>query len=317
MMRSKLGHIVSLGDQLPPLVIDPVTGASRQLEYVLLPIAHITVAADEVRMREFVHSVDLKLARAVVQAKTLANAISVWASENPIGARCELRESRLGCRLVVEDFADPSMVDDWGLLLGECIHNLRSSLDNLAFALARLRCDPPEKPSKIAFPIFETRAEFEKRGRANIDQLPEQAVALIELVQPFQRGNSKEGGRPDLDALVHLQRLNNTDKHRVPPIVLIAPTNVAHSLQVEFNSEEDAAANTPPDTTLWVGPLKPGVVLLDYKTSRPIASVKGRFDGQAVVAIQTPKGFERVDTYVQSITYYTGLVVEQFRPFFP
>ena len=267
-------------------------------------------------MQDFVRSVDLKLARARMQAKTLANSVSIWASENPIGGRCELRELRLGCRLIVEDLKKPSMVDEWGLLLGECIHNLRSSLDNLAFALARLRRAPPERPSKIAFPIFETRAEFERRGRANIDQLPDQAVALIELIQPFQRNGSIERDSPDLDALVHLQRLNNTDKHRIPTVVLIAPTNVAHSVQVEFSSEEDAVANTPPDTTLWAGPLEPGVVLLDYRTNRPIVSVKGRFDGQAVVAIQTPKGFEQVDTYVPGIAYYTGLVVEQFRPFF-
>jgi len=97
---------------------------------------------------------------------------------------------------------------------------------------------------------------------------------------------------------------------------LIAPKTISHSVQVEFGSEEDAAANVPPDTTVWAGPLEPGVVLLDYKTNRPIASVKGRFDGHAVVAVQTQKGFEQVDTYIQGIKYYTGLVVDQFRPFF-
>jgi hypothetical protein len=264
-------------------------------------------------MRDFVRSVDLKLARADMQAKSLADSISVWASRNPIGGRCELRESRLGCRLILESFASPPPIDDWGLLLGECIHNLRSSLDSLAFALARLHRDPPERPSKIAFPIFETRTEFERRGRPNVDQLPEKAAALIELIQPFQRDGSPGKGTPDLDALIHLQRLNNTDKHRIPSVVLVAPTNISHSVQVEFGSEEDAAANVPPDTTVWAGPLSPGVVLLDYRTNRPIASVKGRFDGHAVVAIQTPKGFEQVDTYVQGIKYHTGLVVDQFR----
>ena len=267
-------------------------------------------------MQVLVRSVDLKLARAQSQTKTLIDSISTWVSENPIGARCELQESRLGYRLTVEKFANPPVIDDWGLLFGECIHNLRSSLDNLAFALARTRRDPPEKPSRIAFPIFETRAEFEKRGRSNIDQLPEKAAALIELIQPFQRDGSAEHGSPDGDALIHLQRLNNVDKHRIPPIVLIAPTNTSHSFQVEFHSNEDAAANTPPDTTVWAGPIEPGVVLLDYKTTRPIASVKGRFEGHAIVAIHTSKGFERVDDYIQSITHYTGLVVDQFRCFF-
>ncbi|WP_156042243.1 hypothetical protein [Bradyrhizobium sp. URHD0069] len=211
---------------------------------------------------------------------------------------------------------NPPAIDDWGLLLGECIHNLRSSLDNLAFALARLRRDPPEQPSKIAFPIFGVRTEFERRGRANIDQLPEKAAALIELIQPFQRDGSAGKGTPDLDALIHLQRLSNTDKHRIPPVVLIAPTDISHSVQVEFYSDEDAAANVPPDTIVWAGPLEADVVLLEHKTNRPIASVSGRFDGQAILAVETPEGFERVETYVQGIKSYTGLVVDQFRQFF-
>lgn len=267
-------------------------------------------------MRDLVRSVDLKLERANAQARKLVDSISRWVAENPLRARCEIRESRLGYRLIVEEFKNPPMTDDWGLLFGECIHNLRSSLDNLAFALSRVRRDPPERPSKIAFPIFETKSDFEKRGRSNIDQLPEDAAALIELIQPFQRDGSAEGGNPDRDALIHLQRLNNADKHRIPPIVLIAPTNVSHSFQVEFRSDEDAAANIPPDTTVWAGPIEPGVILLDHKTSHPIVSVKGRLDGNAVVAIQTPNGFEQVDDYIKGIAYYTGLIVDQFRYFF-
>lgn len=274
------------------------------------------MGAAELVTQRLIRSVDLKLARADMQAKSLADSISAWASKNPISAQCELRESRLGCQLILENFTTPSMADDWGLLVGECVHNLRSSLDNLAFALARLRYDPPERPSRIAFPVFELRADFEARGRSSVDQLPDEAAALIQLIQPFQRDGSAERGAPDLDALVHLQLLSNTDKHRVPPIVLIAPTNIAHSIQVEFESEEDAAANVPPDTTVWAGPLEPGVVLLEYRTNRPIASVKGRFNYHAVVAIQTQKGFVQVDTYVQGLKYYTGLVVDQFRQFF-
>src|ERR1044072_7268686 len=194
-------------------------------------------------MKDFTRSVDLKLARAGMQTKALANSIADWTSKNPIGAKCELRESRLGCRLVLENFVSVPPIDDWGLLLGGCVHNFRSALDNLAFALARIRSDPPQKPPRIAFPIFERKEEFESRGRSSIDQLPDEAAALIELIQPFQRDGSSKNGSPDLDPLVHLQWLNNTDKHRIPPIVLIAPKEISHSVQVEFGSEEDAAAN--------------------------------------------------------------------------
>ena len=89
-------------------------------------------------MQDLIRSVDLKLARADSQVGALADQISAWTSGNPISARCELREGRLGYRLILEHFVETAPLNDWGLLVGECGYNLRSALDNLAFALARL-----------------------------------------------------------------------------------------------------------------------------------------------------------------------------------
>lgn len=267
-------------------------------------------------MQDLFRSVDLKLARADKQAKSPESCIGVWTSENSMRTKCILRDGRLGFRLVFEGFATPPAVDDWGLLLGECIHNLRSSLDNLAFALARLRRDPPERPNRIAFPIFENGQEFQANGLRTLDQLPGNAAELIERIQPFQRDGSSGIGTPDLDALLHLHQLNNADKHRVPPIALVAPTDIAHSIKVEFESDEDAAANVPPDTTVGVDPLKAGVLLLEYRTTRPVASVNGNFAGSAVVAVQTSTGFAPLGPHLLGINHYTRLVVDQFRHFF-
>lgn len=60
-----------------------------------------------------------------------------------------------------------------------------------------------------------------------------------------------------------------------------------------------------------------GVVLLEHRTTRPIAKVKGQFDGQAIVAIETERGPLPVGATVRDIGYYTALVVAQFRAFFP
>ncbi len=267
-------------------------------------------------MQDLIRSVDLKLARADFQIRSLTDQISSWISSNPTTARCELSEGRLGFRLIVQDFAENAPIDHWGLLIGECVHNLRSAIDNLAFALSRLRHDPPSKPSAIAFPIYQDRSMFEKSGRAKLDQMPDTARELIELVQPFQRDGSEEMSTPDRDALILLQWLSNADKHRVPSVVLIAPTEMSHSGKVTFYSEEDAKANVPPDTPVWLGPLQPGVVLMEYKTNRPIKSVRGDYSVIAVVSVETIHQTAPVVEVLRALSHYTALVVAQFRGFF-
>lgn len=267
-------------------------------------------------MSDLTQSVELKLARAGLQLQSLSGSIAAWATSNPMAADTELREGRLGFRLVQREFLEPAPLDEWGLSLGECVHNLRSALDNLAFALARLRRDPPDKPQRIAFPIFQDRAQFEKVGRGNIDQLPDQAVSLIERLQPFQRDGSAAFGTPERDALVLLQWLSNADKHRVPSVVLIAPTTMTHNVSAAFYSDEDATANVPPDVTFWAGPLKAGAVLVEWRTNRPIASVSGSFEGIAIVAIQTPHELAAVVPTLQALHQYTRLVASQFSGFF-
>jgi hypothetical protein len=266
-------------------------------------------------MKEFLAPVDLKLARAGMQAQSLATSVQAWVRKNPITGRCELREGRLGFRLIQNAFTERPPTEEWGLIVGECVHNLRSALDNLAYALARLREDPPPQPSKIAFHIVRDRTKFRSYSRG-LDQLPTEAAALVEKIQPFQRDGSAANGLPDNDPLILLQQLNNSDKHRVPSVVLIAPTEITHSPAVEFYSEADAAANVPPDATIWAGPLSENVTLLEYRTKHPVARVMGRYEGTAIVALQTDSAPVQMDSHLAAIRQYTTLVVDQFRQFF-
>jgi hypothetical protein len=266
---------------------------------------------------QLIRSVDAKLVRAKVQTHAITDAISVWgATGGNVAAHCELREGRLGFRLIVDDFIQPPQTEDWGILVGECVHNLRSALDNLAFALARLQCDPPPRPGRISFPIFTDKSKFEKDGRSALTQMPAAAASLIERLQPFNRDGSLAMGTPESDALVMLQWLNNADKHRIPSVVLVGQVDATHEASVEFYTEEDATASGPPDITAWNGPLQPGVVLIDSRTKNPVAKVKGQFKVRATVAIETNLGHSPLIVAVQSMGFYTGLVVDQFRSLF-
>lgn len=267
-------------------------------------------------MENLMWSLDAKLARASTQVAGLLQSVATWTSTNAISARCELRKGRLGYRLIQEEYAASPPLIEWGVWTGECVHNLRSGLDNLAYALARLHRDPPERPQDIAFPIYREKKKFDENGKRNIAQLPQQAAAVIERIQPFQRDGSPEEGVAENDPLLLLQSLNNTDKHRVPSVVLLAPASLSHFHKIEFRSDEEAAANAPPDLTAWTGPLKPGVVLVEMRTKHPIASVKGRSDIHAVVALETEDGPRPLDQVLKPLLVYTCMIVDQFRAFF-
>jgi hypothetical protein len=264
------------------------------------------------------HPVDLKLARAKAQAQALADAVSTWGATNQSPAtRSELRDGRLGFRLIVEGFAQEPPTDEWGLQMGECAHNLRSALDNLAFALARLKSDPPPSPKRIAFPISTDKAQFGKESGRTLEQMDDAAAQLIERLQPFNRDGSAPMGTPESDALFMLQWLNNADKHRVPSVVLVAQVDADHEGSIEYYSDEDAAANNPPDITVWNGPLQKGVVLLEWRTKTPVAKVRGRYSMRCTVAIETNAGHTPLIPFAVGVSYYTALIVDQFRPMFP
>lgn len=131
-------------------------------------------------------SIDLKLKRADQHIQRLAKEIPEWSAKNPVKCNCVLNEGRLGFKLILDKFDEPSSLGDWALSAGECIHNLRSSLDNLAFALARIKQDPPPKPRAIKFPIYQEESQFNGQAKSTLDQLSTQASDLIKKYNHFK-----------------------------------------------------------------------------------------------------------------------------------
>ena len=132
--------------------------------------------------------VELKIARARMHAQAFGASVAEWQS-NPLSAHGEISEDRRTYKLVLDDFAVVPPVELWGMLIGDCVHNLRSALDNLCFSAARLRCDPPADPRGIQFPIFDTRQAYKSNAARTLKQLPDSAVALLEHFQPFKKSH--------------------------------------------------------------------------------------------------------------------------------
>src|SRR5258708_5279852 len=75
---------------------------------------------------------------------------------------------------------DPTL----SLIVGDCIHNLRSSLDHLIFALNQGR-----KKRKSAFPICSHPDQFTCKGKPAISGLPLECRKVVESLQPYQTQN--------------------------------------------------------------------------------------------------------------------------------
>lgn len=119
-----------------------------------------------------------------------------------------------------------------GILIGECLHNLRSALDHLVWQLAIQNGNRPDDKSE--FPIFLDPGKFSKRkkdgdpdpqsGLRKMQNCSAQARTLIEQFQPFNR----PAGQFELHPLWLLQKLNNVDKHQTIPVFWgMAPTGIA------------------------------------------------------------------------------------------
>lgn len=97
----------------------------------------------------------------------------------------------------------------WSLLIGDIVHNLRSALDNLAFALVSANVPTLSRPDRVQFPIFESEVEFVRKRARYIGGMDPAAQAVIERLQPYHRLDRKYRS-----LLAVLHDLSNVDKHR-------------------------------------------------------------------------------------------------------
>jgi hypothetical protein len=110
----------------------------------------------------------------------------------------------------------PLPVVEWGIIVGDAVHCLRSALDQLAYTLS---VDPD---GNTAFPMCRTKKDWVTQAPAMTWGIPEPFVALIDAVQPYHRGDAAAHTHP----LAILNSLSNADKHRYVPVTALTPDRV-------------------------------------------------------------------------------------------
>jgi len=97
------------------------------------------------------------------------------------------------------------------LIVGDCIHNLRSALDHLIYQLAILNGCGAKGARNTLFPICITPGDFADISKRKVAPFVSgAALAEIEDIQPYRTTNM-----PDAAPLWHLAQIDNADKHRV------------------------------------------------------------------------------------------------------
>lgn len=105
----------------------------------------------------------------------------------------------------------------WGLYVGDVVHNLRSALDHLAFALAD-KDSPGRGEDRATQFVIAAGPDGFKNVRRHLKHLSAHHQEMVEQEQPYVRQPASVADHP----LTYLERLSNVDKHRVIHVVQFA-----------------------------------------------------------------------------------------------
>ena len=117
--------------------------------------------------------------------------------------------------------------DGVGLIASDCVHNLRSALDQLVYSLSWTHTAGPMRHTTVTgseFPIYGPRAPYPTEIAKRIGWVHPDAQAVIKRLQPHHRGNAYAS-----DELWILDQLWNIDKHRRLPF-MAAAVNISTTL---------------------------------------------------------------------------------------
>lgn len=192
----------------------------------------------------------------------------------------------------------PVVPDDLRLMLGDALHNLRSTLDHLACALVSA-ADPTNDCSHTSFPIFDTAEAYQSTSRSKVPGLRQPLYQILDAIQPYSNGLGHN--------LWKLHRLDIVDKHRL--LLSIAAVPVANSRNPDIKGGLGAAASYFQQlmfagVNLAVIPMEAGCELGRAPISQEHDYVRFAFD----VAINEPNILEGMPTFL-----FLRIVAEDIR----
>jgi len=155
----------------------------------------------------------LKVERAIEHLKCLDEAAKQWGEEHGRpGFQCVVEPNPQGTKILVKiDQAVEFPEVEWGIIIGDAVHCLRSALDQL---VAGLWTDKTTGATR--FPICRRERDWTVDAPGMYWSVPSDYVAVLDGAQPYHRGD-KAHEHP----LAILNVLWNLDKHQAIPAMAL------------------------------------------------------------------------------------------------
>ncbi|HEY2838749.1 MAG TPA: hypothetical protein VGJ26_06360 [Pirellulales bacterium] len=267
----------------------------------------------------------LKIVRAQKHLDCLRDEIRAYLEKNPYKFPLQISSRVIATGSAHAAFEPPL---EFGCIFGDCLNNLRTSLDYIAWELAMKHAPASGlaiRESAIGFPIHKDRAAFDSNGGAKLKKLsiPTPAIDLIESVQPYNTGHEPLG---------LLNELVNRDKHRLPLLAIahvetnkIAVTiDGAITLTIGFSDTLDGPLAAPVDLDSAEGiAIRKTIDRVTREASSPgdpsqqPPNVKVDGDASVFVTLKdSPVPPEPVDITLANIFKCISDIVPRFDPFF-
>jgi hypothetical protein len=256
--------------------------------------------------------VNLRFTQAIKHGHALAAEVRAFMKRKPytLLTECNADRSEYALRFRVRE--EPS--EHLGIILSDAVHQLRATLDNIAFILAGR---PKGRYARqVQFPIIHPgrnggRKAFERWAESRLKGVKGPPLTIIEGVQPYhglRRNPLPEPGKWPPYPLSVLEHLSNLDKHRSPHLAFVAPSRY-----------RIAASADPIRREFTGGKIEDNAVVARYWFSEPNVDVQ-QPGVQLILAVELPayrkKGPLPILEYVQGMLGVIGQdIIVPLRPY--
>lgn len=143
----------------------------------------------------------VKIARAAEHLETLNNDVAAFMARKPIVLKIRQDAHPDYLQWALHSLEAPP--DRWSAILGDIVHNLRTSLDLLAGELVRMN---GQSDKGVYFPFCEKESELEDMMKRRNFNASDAAKDLVRKLKPYKFGNT---------AIRYIHDLDIMDKHQM------------------------------------------------------------------------------------------------------
>ncbi len=270
----------------------------------------------------------LRLQRVDEHIAALENRIQAFIEDRETYAESVQQDSETGEIVVFIEALHEPPITEWGVLIGDVVHNLRSTLDNLVWDLS-VDCKGPAPPDPIprrnpwrsvTFPIWVDGTGWPADGPKQLGFVDPLLIPIFHDAQPFNTGQHAA----DREPLAQLDELANIDKHRHPSLVFLwTEADRGEMFGLPLNGQEGLKF-----LPTWISdvrelPLNTKVEVARLRANRPVidggtgVDVHHNFMFEIAFDHGSPCfGGDAIDTLKAIKDAVTGVVVK-FEPYLP